>query len=124
MARERPWPAATPSGRPANPFPPSATTRRFDWSFDDQIAGELAAHGLSWLPILDYSVSWAQSVPGDDHSPPRSDADYAAYAKAFAARYGTGGSFWQTHPSLPALPVSTIEIWNEPRQPGVLAADP
>jgi hypothetical protein len=101
----------------SEPVPPSATTRRFDWSFDDEIAGELAAHGLSWLPILDYSVSWAQSIPGVDHSPPRSDADYAAYAQAFAARYGTGGSFWQTHRSLPALPVTTIEIWNEPDNP-------
>lgn len=98
----------------SEPVAPSATARPFDWSFDDEIAGELAAHGLSWLPILDYSVSWAQSTPGQDHSPPRSDADYAAYAQAFAARYGTGGSFWQAHPSLPDLPVTSIEIWNEP----------
>jgi hypothetical protein len=101
----------------SEPAPPSGRSRRFDWGFDDEIATELAAHGLSWLPILDYSVSWAQSIPGEDHSPPRSDADYAAYAQAFAARYGTGGSFWQTHPSLPALPVTTIEIWNEPDNP-------
>ena len=101
----------------SEPVAPNGTRRRFDWSFDDEIAGELAAHGLSWLPILDYSVSWAQSVAGEDHSPPRSDADYAAYAQAFAARYGTGGSFWKTHPSLPALPVTAIEIWNEPDNP-------
>jgi hypothetical protein len=101
----------------SEPVAPSGTTRSFDWTFDDEIATELASHGLSWLPILDYSVSWAQSIVGQDHSPPRSDADYAAYAQAFAARYGTGGSFWQTHPSLAALPVTTIEIWNEPDSP-------
>ena len=86
----------------------------YDWSFDDQIAGALAAQGLTWLPILDYSAPWAQSVAGQDHSPPRSDADYAAYAGAFAARYGAGGSFWRAHPSVTATPVTTIEIWNEP----------
>jgi hypothetical protein len=101
----------------SEPAPPNGTTRTFDWSFDDEIAAELATHRLSWLPILDYSVSWAQSITGEDHSPPRSDADYAAYAQAFAARYGTGGTFWQTHPALPALPVTTIEIWNEPDNP-------
>ena len=71
-------------------------------------------HGLTWLPAIDYSVSWAQSVPGQDHSPPRSDDDYAAYAQAFAARYGVGGTFWQLHPEIPAHPVTTIEVWNEP----------
>ena len=101
----------------SEPSPPGPTTRPFDWSFDDGIATELALHDLRWLPILDYSVSWAQSIPGEDHSPPRSAADYADYAQAFAARYATGGSFWQAHPSLPALPVTTIEIWNEPDNP-------
>jgi hypothetical protein len=99
------------------PQAPAAGRHRYDWRFDDTIAGALAAHGLTWLPILDYSAPWAQSVPGQDHSPPRSDADYAAYAAAFAARYGPGGDFWRAHPELTAQPVGTIEIWNEPDQP-------
>src|SRR5205807_8886011 len=65
-------------------------------------------------PIIDYSTAWAQSLPGQDHSPPTSDADYAAYAAAVSARYGPGGSFWRAHPGLPALPVRQLEIWNEP----------
>ncbi len=86
----------------------------YDWSFDDQVAGSLAAEGLTWLPILDYSAPWAESVAGQDHSPPRSDADYAAYAGAFAARYGSDGTFWRAHPGLTPEPVGAIEIWNEP----------
>ena len=86
----------------------------YDWSFDDQIAGALAANGLTWLPILDYTAPWAQSIPGQDHSPPRSDADYAAYAAAFTARYGADGIYWRSHPALTPTPVTTIEIWNEP----------
>jgi hypothetical protein len=87
---------------------------RYDWSFDDLIAGSLASAGLTWLPIIDYTAPWAQSIPGHDHSPPRSDADYAAYAAAFTARYGSGGSFWRSHPALTAQPVTAVEIWNEP----------
>ncbi len=98
----------------SEPRPPAAGVHRYDWTFDDRIAGALAAAGLRWLPILDYSAPWAQSIPGQDHSPPRAVADYAAYARAFAERYGAGGTFWRAHPGLAATPVDTIEVWNEP----------
>jgi hypothetical protein len=97
----------------SEPKPPSGGVHHYDWLFDDTIAGDLAAAGLRWLPILDYSAPWAQSVSGQDHSPPSSDDDYAAYGQAFAARYGADGTFWRAHPSLPAEPVTTIEVWNE-----------
>ncbi len=99
------------------PLAPVDGRHRYDWSFDDEIASALAAHGLTWLPIIDYTAPWAASVEGQDHSPPRSFAGYAAYAGAFAARYGSGGTFWRAHPSLAALPVTAIEIWNEPDNP-------
>lgn len=98
----------------SEPNAPVAGVHRYDWGFDDRVASRLAQAGLQWLPVLDYSVAWAQSIPGQDHSPPRSAADYAAYAGAFAARYGPGGGFWAAHPELSAKPVTTIEIWNEP----------
>lgn len=101
----------------SEPQPPVDGRHRYAWGFDDGVAAALAAHGLRWLPVLDYSVSWAQSIPGQDHSPPAHSADYAAYAGAFAARYGPGGTFWISHPGLPALPVEAIEIWNEPDNP-------
>ena len=104
---DAPWEVSEPS-------PPDNGVHRYDWAFDDRIAGALAAHGLRWLPIIDYSAVWAQSLPGRDHSPPTSDVDYAAYAAAVAARYGQGGSFWRAHPGLTALPVRELEIWNEP----------
>jgi polysaccharide biosynthesis protein PslG len=98
----------------SEPSPPVGGTHRYDWTFDDQIAGSLAADRLRWLPIVDYSAPWARSIPGQDHSPPSSSADYAAYAAALAGRFGPGGSFWRTHPQVPALPVEAFEIWNEP----------
>ena len=98
----------------AEPRAPDGSTHHYDWAFADRIAAALAAHGLRWLPIVDYSAPWAQSVPGQDHSPPTSSSAYAAYAAALAQRYGPGGSFWSAHPGLRAEPVDTYEIWNEP----------
>jgi hypothetical protein len=99
------------------PQAPVNGRHRYDWSFDDVIAASLAAHGLTWLPIIDYTAPWAQSVAGQDHSPPRSLAGYSAYAEAFAARFGSGGAFWRAHPGLTPVPVTAIEIWNEPDNP-------
>lgn len=99
------------------PTPPTGGVHHYAWGFDDTIAAALARHGLRWLPIIDYSAPWAESVAGTDHSAPSSPSDYAAYGAAFAARYGSDGSFWRAHPELPALPVDTFEIWNEPDSP-------
>ena len=98
----------------SEPTAPVDGVHQYDWSFDDTIAAALARHGLRWLPIIDYAAPWAESVPGSDHSAPSSAADFAAYAGAFAARYGPGGSFWSAHPELAAEPADTFEIWNEP----------
>jgi hypothetical protein len=93
--------------------PDTDGTRHYTWSKLDAEAGALAAHGLRWLPILDYSAIWAASDQSDYHSPPTDLADYAAYAGAFAGRYGRGGTYWAQHPA-GAQPVTTYEIWNEP----------
>jgi hypothetical protein len=98
----------------AEPRPPRRGVHRYDWRRLDAVAGALARHRLRWLPILDYSAIWAATYRHDYHSPPRRNADYAAYARAFAARYGRGGSFWRGHRGLPRLPVVDYEIWNEP----------
>ena len=99
------------------PAAPSGGLHHYDWSFDDRIATALAAHGIEWLALIDYSAVWEASVPGSDHSPPRSANYYANFAGAFAKRYGRGGSFWHEHPELAYLPVTTYEIWNEPDSP-------
>lgn len=114
---DAPWESAEPdqpsTGIQLSP-PYVGVLHHYDWRRDDLIAGELARHGLRWLPVIDYSAPWAQSIPGDDHSPPKSVADYAAYAGALAARYGPGGSFWAGNPNLTPEPVDAYEIWNEP----------
>lgn len=92
---------------------------RYDWAVPDTIMAALARHGLRWQPILDYSTPWDGTLAGPDRwkSAPADPSDFAAFAAAFAQRYGTGGSFWSTNPSLPTLPVQTYEVWNEPNLP-------
>jgi hypothetical protein len=106
------------------PDPPVGGVHHYDWSFDDSIAGALAANGLRWLPIIDYSAPWAQSIPGQDHSPPASLGGYAAYAAALARRYGPDGAFWAAHPSLTPRPTVAYEIWNEPDNPAFWKPSP
>ncbi len=98
----------------AEPQPPIGILHRFNWTLNDQIVSSLDAHGLRWLPIIDYSTPWGRAVAGRIHSPPASVSDFAAYASAVAARYGPGGNFWLENPRLHQLPVLTYEIWNEP----------
>jgi hypothetical protein len=93
-----------------------APDHHYVWTNTDAIAGTLAAHGLTWYPILDYAAPWASTIPGDQMSAPRPDTipDYAAYTAAFAARYGPNGTFWAEHPELPKKPVAAYELGNEP----------
>jgi hypothetical protein len=101
----------------SEPAPPASGVHRYDWRFDDAIAGSLAAHGLRWLPIIDYAPAWAASSSGQLHSPPGRSSDYAAYAAALVARYGPAGAFWRAHPELKAKPTNTYELWNQPDHP-------
>jgi hypothetical protein len=95
------------------PNPPANGVHTYNWSSTDAVAGALAQRGLRWQPVLDYSAKWASRITGDEHALPTNPADYAAYAGAFAARYGPNGAFWRANPQLPAMPVRSYEIWNE-----------
>lgn len=72
----------------------------WDWSYDDALHAEL---GSRWLPILDYAPAWAGGgtvnvCPFLARVPPTDIRAYAAFARAFVARY---------HPA-------AVEVWNEP----------
>jgi polysaccharide biosynthesis protein PslG len=108
----------------AEPQAPIGIFHRYNWTLDDLIVSSLDAHGLRWLPIIDYSTPWGRAVPGQIHSPPASVSDFAGYAAAVASRYGPGGSFWLENPGLRQLPVLTYEIWNEPDNTAFWAPSP
>jgi hypothetical protein len=96
------------------PAAPVAGAHTYAWEKTDLFVAALARNSLRWYPMLGYSAPWASSVPGDPFAPPAGDADFASFVGAFAARYGTGGSFWTEHPELPQLPTTVYGIWNEP----------
>ncbi len=99
--------------RRVEPVAPGAGLHIYRWDFYDDVVATLAARGIRWYPIVDYSAPWSGLAAGQWRTPPASPAEYAEYAAALARRYGPGGRFWVAHPELPALPVREWEIWNE-----------
>jgi hypothetical protein len=96
----------------------------YDWSFADLIASEMATAHLRWEPTLAFAPRWAEVHRSDvlhlqsgrviAYLPPASNATFAAYATAFMKRYGPHGAFWKANPKLHYVPVTNVEVWNEP----------
>ena len=86
------------------------------WQGTDAIVGAAARHGLNLLPNLLYTPSWASSRP-QSATPylyaPSDPQQFARFATAIVDRYGSSGTFWRDHPSLPRDPVTQWQIWNE-----------
>ncbi len=106
------------------PKPPVRGVHTYDWGWDDMIVSELAQAHLRWQPDLQYAPRWAEQHASNVIRlatgrwvvplPPASNATFAAYATVFERRYGPGGIFWRANAQLPYLPVTTLEVWNEP----------
>jgi hypothetical protein len=65
-------------------------------------------------PVVIAAPRWARLHPSEEFSPPRSADQYAEFVATLVRRYGPNGSFWAAHPAVPALPIRTWQIWNEP----------
>jgi hypothetical protein len=89
----------------------------FRWAHFDGYMAAMARAGMHVLAIL----NGADTVT---EAPPRDMARFASFAAAVAARYGPGGSFWHSHPSLRAVPIRSWEIWNEPNFDGYWGGHP
>jgi polysaccharide biosynthesis protein PslG len=74
----------------------------FWWDGFDRVVRAARTRGLNVLPILTYTPPWARD-PGCVRfsCPPRSDKEFAAFARAAVKRYASSG-------------VTAWEIWNEP----------
>lgn len=107
----------------AEPAPPTASGQHnYTWfrSWDprssmDTQARLMASRGIRMVPVLSHAPDWAAGS-GTKLAPARY-ADFAAFAAAFAKRYGPGGDFWRENPDLPALPVHEYELWTEANSP-------
>ena len=97
-----------------------ATKGKFTWSNPDSYVTSAARAGMEVLPVMLYSPSWATSCPSSTRPtlcPPANETDFGNFIVAAMARYGPSGSFWKNNPSVPKLPITAWQIWNEPNFP-------
>ncbi len=86
-----------------------------NWGSTDAVIQALAEEGIRVAALLVGTPGWARLNIGNEKRPPNSDADFAAFAAKFAARYRAGGIHWTTNAAGAAdLPIDTYEIYNEP----------
>jgi hypothetical protein len=108
----------------AEPKAPVHGRHSYRWTYDDLTVSELAAAHLRFEPTLAYAPRWAEvhrsrvlhlkSGRAIAYLPPAQNSNFAAYATAFMKRYGRHGAFWKANPKLRYVPVTTVEVWNEP----------
>jgi hypothetical protein len=106
------------------PKAPVHGRHRFNWAYDDLVVSEMASAGLRWEPTLAFAPRWAEGNRSNvlhlssgraiAYLPPAHNGNFAYYASAFMKRYGPHGAFWKANPKIPNVPVSTVEVWNEP----------
>ena len=92
--------------------------RPFHFAEMDRLVAAAAARRIRVMPVLLFAPYWAQRQVGRFASPPKDPADYAAFVRVLAERYGPGGDFWRERPGLPRLPIRDWQLWNEPTMPG------
>ncbi len=86
-----------------------------DFAPFDRLVAAATIRRLRVLPVVTTAPRWAAKYPGKFASPPDGTAAYASFARALAARYGPGGSFWAENRSLPRhRPIRVWQLWNEP----------
>jgi len=93
----------------------------YDFTPFDNFVEEAAAHNIRVLPILFDPPPFRSSRPARHAAKgtyfPKNLDDMGEFGAVVAARYGRNGSFWNSHPELPNLPVTAYQIWNEPNLP-------
>jgi polysaccharide biosynthesis protein PslG len=96
-----------------------------NWATPDTVIGRAATAGIEVLPFITGAPAWAvPSVPvpgaGASKAPAHLPASGAAgsawttFLKEAVARYGPNGAFWTANPTIPARPIRTWQVWNEP----------
>jgi polysaccharide biosynthesis protein PslG len=90
----------------------------YDFSVQDDYVEAAALRHMRVLPAILWAPKFRSTEPATNPKhgfyPPRDPADMGTFAEVLARRYGPGGTFWQSHPSLPYVPITTWQIWNEP----------
>lgn len=91
-----------------------AVKGRYDWTRYDQLLTATAQRGRRVLLMPTSPPAWAAPT---ETTLPNDPAEYGRFVAQAVRRYGPSGTFWTAHPSLPKVPVTAIELWNEPYEP-------
>jgi hypothetical protein len=104
------------------PIAPRGGAHAYRWDATDGQIAAMARDGVRPQPTITQTPFWdsrqnlwttLQCAKARSRAP-LAIAPYVDFARAFAKRYGRGGTFWRDRPELPADPVTRYEIWNEP----------
>lgn len=99
---------------------------KYEWAGVDGIVESASEAGLDVLPFLGGAPTWAEpqvnvaGAGGAIKTPKKlpvtgiARSGWSGFVAAAVARYGPNGSFWSEHPTVPAHPIRTWQIWNEP----------
>jgi hypothetical protein len=84
----------------------------FHWTRYDNLVRFAAKQGITVLPLIDATPSWAG--PATAQALPSDLAAFTLFVADAASRYGPNGQFWRAQPHVPAHPVRYLELYNEP----------
>lgn len=96
-----------------------------NFTTSDQLVAGATEAGINVLPFVYDAPAWAVTQAKVPHSgarapktlPVKTGAQRIAwenFLRLVVERYGPSGSFWAANPSIPASPIRTWQIWNEP----------
>jgi polysaccharide biosynthesis protein PslG len=103
------------------------TKGSFSWTSTDSFMTSAARGGMEVLPVVLYSPTWASNCPSATtprQCAPANNSDFGAFLVTLIGRYGPDGSFWRNNPTVPKLPVTAWQIWNEPNFPSFWGGAP
>jgi hypothetical protein len=87
----------------------------YNWTQPDKLVLGAAEHGLSLLPIVEFTPTWvAPHKPANGAYLPSDPDLFGKFMTTLVHRYGPKGDFWKLHPSLRRYAVKDWQIWNEP----------
>jgi hypothetical protein len=91
---------------------------RYRFARYDRFVLDVARAGMRVLPILfDPPAFRARALPRGVQratAPPRDPQTMAHFATLLVRRYGPDGTLWRAHPEIPAKPITSWQVWNEP----------
>ncbi len=99
---------------------PSNNNFKFD-ALDSYI-GNLAASGIQPFPYVYGSAPFVSGNVGNLPQSATQLAEWEQFVRAIGARYGQGGTYWNTvyplqHPGASPKPFKTVQVWNEQNAP-------